>query len=209
MISLFGLCLAGLSLEAQTIRATYTVVDTMKERSDWETSRLDQDRIEEQSATLVYSQGRSRFEGQRVIYFKDFREQTLLHQLYIEYKSYLVEGPLEAMDWKLTSQSDTLGRYSIRKAFLYHHEDTVQAWYAEQIPIPDGPYGYHGLPGLIVRLQDRHRQIALREVAVKKEKQVPEVPDKGYRLSRADFEAKLDKLNQRRQRRGQKAIRIR
>lgn len=56
--------------------------------------------------------------------------------------------------WEIKDDvTDILG-YECRKAECSFRGRKYEAWYAEDLPMPRGPYYFQGLPGLIVRLSD-------------------------------------------------------
>lgn len=64
---------------------------------------------------------------------------------------YIEDGKL---NWNILPQVDTLGGYPVQKAKVTFAGRNYSAWFAKEIPIPDGPYKFHGLPGLILKISD-------------------------------------------------------
>jgi|SRR5690554_3150511 len=73
------------------------------------------------------------------------------------------------LDWEITDQEIFIGKYKVRKATATSFDSNpesgfyfgkVIAWFCADIPIPSGPARYHGLPGLILKLEyeDNGRQ---------------------------------------------------
>ena len=58
------------------------------------------------------------------------------------------------LDWKITSEKLKIGEWSTQKAETDFGGRHWIAWFTTDIPIQDGPYKFHGLPGLIVKLED-------------------------------------------------------
>ena len=58
------------------------------------------------------------------------------------------------MVWKMTNESQKIGIWKAQKATTTFGGRHWTAWFASEIPIQDGPYKFHGLPGLIVKLED-------------------------------------------------------
>lgn len=58
------------------------------------------------------------------------------------------------LDWKLTEETSKIAGYNASKATVNFGGREWTAWYAPEIAIPDGPYKFFGLPGLILRLED-------------------------------------------------------
>ncbi|WP_228453686.1 GLPGLI family protein [Chryseobacterium aquaeductus] len=59
--------------------------------------------------------------------------------------------------WKITSEKQKIGEWSTQKAETDFGGRHWYAWFTNDIPIQDGPYKFHGLPGLIVKLEDKTR----------------------------------------------------
>jgi GLPGLI family protein len=48
----------------------------------------------------------------------------------------------------------TINGYKSQKAKTSYGGRNYEAWFTTQIPIPDGPYKFCGLPGLIIKISD-------------------------------------------------------
>lgn len=57
--------------------------------------------------------------------------------------------------WKILPDKEKMGEFNTQKASANFAGRTWTAWFAPDIPIQDGPYKFHGLPGLIVKLEDK------------------------------------------------------
>lgn len=57
--------------------------------------------------------------------------------------------------WKILPDKEKIGELNTQKASVNFAGRTWTAWFATDIPIQDGPYKFHGLPGLIVKLEDK------------------------------------------------------
>lgn len=60
----------------------------------------------------------------------------------------------QPMKWQLTAEVDTIAGFPVQKATTRFRGRRYQAWYTPEIPIPDGPYKFSGLPGLILQIED-------------------------------------------------------
>lgn len=56
--------------------------------------------------------------------------------------------------WKILSDKEKIGEFSTQKAICDFGGRKWTAWFTTDLPIQDGPYKFHGLPGLIVKLED-------------------------------------------------------
>lgn len=59
-----------------------------------------------------------------------------------------------AQNWKILPDKVKIGEFSAQKATCEFAGRKWIAWFTTDLPIQDGPYKFHGLPGLIVKLED-------------------------------------------------------
>lgn len=59
------------------------------------------------------------------------------------------------MVWNILPEKQKIGEWNTQKAETDFAGRHWYAWFTTEIPIQDGPYKFHGLPGLIVKLEDR------------------------------------------------------
>ena len=58
------------------------------------------------------------------------------------------------INWKISSEKEKIGEWNAQKADADFAGRHWTAWFSTEIPIQDGPYKFHGLPGLIVKIED-------------------------------------------------------
>lgn len=58
------------------------------------------------------------------------------------------------MNWKIDSKKEKIGSYNAQMATTEFGGRKWNAWFTNDIPLQDGPYKFHGLPGLIVKIED-------------------------------------------------------
>tara|TARA_R110000796_G_scaffold30077_1_gene80606 strand:+ start:619 stop:1425 length:807 start_codon:yes stop_codon:yes gene_type:complete len=58
------------------------------------------------------------------------------------------------IDWEIYPDTLTINGYKSQKAKTSYGGRSYEAWFTTQIPIPDGPYKFCGLPGLIIKISD-------------------------------------------------------
>lgn len=56
------------------------------------------------------------------------------------------------MKWTIQPEHEQIGEWQTQAATLDFAGRRWTAWFTTDIPIPDGPYKFHGLPGLIVKI---------------------------------------------------------
>lgn len=86
---------------------------------------------------------------------KDFANGIITNQLIGAFPFQHLSQPL-LLSWQIdqTADSTISGVRCLRARVHYGGRDYV-AWFAPEIPIPDGPYVFNGLPGLITLVYDR------------------------------------------------------
>lgn len=57
--------------------------------------------------------------------------------------------------WEIRPVQDTILSYACTRADIHYAGRDYTAWYAPEIPIPDGPWKLQGLPGLILKAEDK------------------------------------------------------
>jgi hypothetical protein len=67
-------------------------------------------------------------------------------------RTFLIEGERPAIAWRLTGEQSQFAGYLVVRALASVDDQEVEAWFTPQIPVPGGPAGYGGLPGMILSL---------------------------------------------------------
>ncbi|KFC21581.1 GLPGLI family protein [Chryseobacterium sp. FH1] len=60
------------------------------------------------------------------------------------------------INWKISSEKEKIGEWNAQKAEADFAGRHWVAWFSTEIPIQDGPYKFNGLPGLIVKVEDKN-----------------------------------------------------
>ena len=69
--------------------------------------------------------------------------------------NYYFEEKKSDQGWKILDDTLQIGGFVCQKATLHYGNRYWTAWFTSEIPISDGPYRFSGLPGLIVKIEDR------------------------------------------------------
>jgi hypothetical protein len=67
-------------------------------------------------------------------------------------RTFLIEGRRPEVEWRLTGEQSEFAGHLVMKALATVDSTEVEAWFSPQIPVPAGPGGYGGLPGVILSL---------------------------------------------------------
>jgi GLPGLI family protein len=154
--------------------------------------------------------------GSGSLYFKNLKEKRFVSKTDIMGKTFLIKDSIPNYQWQLTSETKNIGNYTCYKAtftqevenrtMTVENGETKQikksetimttAWYTPQIPISNGPTFYHGLPGLILEINDGTTTIVCTEIVLNpSEKIAISEPDKGKIVSQTEYDKIQDEKN--------------
>ncbi|MDR4950801.1 GLPGLI family protein [Chryseobacterium sp. ES2] len=92
-------------------------------------------------------------------YISDFPENigTTTGKIYVTFKTsneYFKYEETNNINWQLTNDFKTIGKYKCQKAITKKYGRTWIAYFTKEIPFPFGPYKFSKLPGLILEVFD-------------------------------------------------------
>ena len=104
-----------------------------------------------------------------ILSIKDSRYYTYNDKIYSNINAFGQDFNLEfdKVKWEITNESKKIGAYNCYKAigtlkknkYLNKKDKKITAWFSPDIPFNFGPKYYNGLPGLIIRLEERKNLI--------------------------------------------------
>lgn len=80
---------------------------------------------------------------------------------------YSYNEPMISQDWQIHEDTDTICGYLCQKATTCFRGRHWTAWFCN-LPIDDGPWKFHGLPGLILQIEDKSRHHVFKAISVRK-----------------------------------------
>ena len=127
--------------------------------------------------------------GEFMTIFKNYPEGKLTHTEHICRDWFRYEEDMPEFDWQLTDSVTNILGYECHQATCNFRGREWTAWYAEEIPIDNGPWKLHGLPGLIMAASDAKGHYTFECIGIKSEAERPITIYKvGYnRVNRKDF----------------------
>ena len=92
--------------------------------------------------------------GDRLTIFQNMPagELTLTDSFSAEF--YRCAEPMPAFEWRISEDTCAVLGYTCRRAECDFRGRTYTAWFTEEIPVSCGPWKFHGLPGLIMAVED-------------------------------------------------------
>jgi len=73
--------------------------------------------------------------------------------------NYLIETPIDKIDWKITKDTLSIAGVACQKATARFKGRNWIAWFAPELPFQSGPWKLNGLPGLIVEAYDEKKEV--------------------------------------------------
>ena len=74
------------------------------------------------------------------------------------------------MNWQISNEQQSILGYLAQKATMFFAGREWTAWFTSEISIPDGPYKFYGLPGLILKISDKTNTHSFEMISVQKQK---------------------------------------
>jgi len=155
------------------------------------------------------------------ILYKNTKDQHYTNQNDVFGKIFLIKDELKSIDWKLESDTKNIGDYTCFKATTTRVQPkvvggisvngdkdldaekkkepemetvTITAWYTPQIPVSTGPGNYHGLPGLILEVNDGSETVICSKIVLNPKDEVDiSEPKKGKVVKQAEFDEIMEK----------------
>jgi len=115
--------------------------------------------------------------GTPVEYYQYPNEQKFFTKDNLMFNNYLIEAPIPAIKWKISSDTATFSGLHCQKATGYFKGRDYTAWFCPDLPVHTGPWKLNGLPGVIIDAHDAKNEVVFKFDGV--EKAVPAPPYNG------------------------------
>ncbi|MCK7590376.1 GLPGLI family protein [Subsaxibacter sp. CAU 1640] len=147
------------------------------------------------------------------VMYKNIKEKRYTNQTEIFGKLFLIKDSLSPENWELVNETKNIGVYTCFKAVKKEDvtsqtltsdggiekvtkEKITTAWYTPQIPINNGPDDFHGLPGLILEINDGELTLVCTKIILNPDEKIEIIePKKGKEVTQKEFEDTLEKKN--------------
>lgn len=131
------------------------------------------------------------------LFYNNIHNDDRFQELEVGGRSFIIQK--KPTEWKITGETKIVSGYMCRKAVATLKRTSsrtgktrireIVAWFAPEIPIPFGPEGYGGLPGLILEMSmDRDYYYATKINLDKKNIKIRK-PSKGELVSQEEYQA--------------------
>jgi len=129
--------------------------------------------------------------------FKNFKKDNLVERILSSSDTIILEEPrINVLQWTLIDSSKKIGKFVCQKATTKFRGREYEAWYTLEIPVSNGPWKLHGLPGLILEAQTKDKLFSYNFIGIeslKSDKLIIKPPVTGDKMSFFTFRKELDK----------------
>ncbi len=124
----------------------------------------------------------------RGIYYQNLKKRFVLNERESMHTLYLVKDTIKN-DWTIQYEKRMMGGFKCYKATKKCKcgKDIV-AWFTPEIPLPFGPAGYGGTPGLILEITFYKHTLRMKSIKLQKDYLEIKPPSKGKLISRSELE---------------------
>lgn len=105
------------------------------------------------------------------VIYKNFENNILLTGREIQKKAYLTQADFTESNWKIQKETAVIAGMECKRATRTMEATGIEleAWFTPEIPLHDGPAGYYGLPGLILKVESPNNTIYATRITYPKE----------------------------------------
>ncbi|WP_430411997.1 GLPGLI family protein [Kordia sp.] len=132
----------------------------------------------------------------KATYYCNLETNTRLVEKSFLGNEFLVNSIFNDTPWKITNETKKIDGYTCYKAYYLDSDNPllfkprkVTAWFTLQVPVPYGPKGYGGLPGLILELKEGPLTFFVSDITLKSLNLKIKRPIKGKKIAKEEFAA--------------------
>ncbi len=135
--------------------------------------------------------------GASDVVFKKLTENKLMYTASVGQTNYEYEEPLNEMQWNIEADTMTILSFLCQKATTTFRGRAYEAWFTTEIPVFNGPWKFHGLPGLILKVSDSQNEFRFECNEITQERSPITYSKENYvKSSRKDFLKVQKKFNE-------------
>lgn len=149
------------------------------------------------------NQYRMRFGKENRTLYKNLTDEKIVDSRDFMQKQFLIKGFTTSRKWKIGNKQKAILGYQCLEATAQDDSTTmVQAWFAPQIKMPNGPSDYQGLPGMILQIDINNGARTITAVSIDQDpidRNLIIIPSKGKEMTSEEFEKirkeKMEEMN--------------
>lgn len=157
--------------------------------------------VEEEDEEEEAGDGQVMIKMQRpqAVFYRNFTNGRKTDQREFMGKYYLIEDPIGQTPWKVSGETREILGFNCMKAVWEDttggRQRTVVAWFAPDLPVPSGPVTFGQLPGMVLSIDINNGELQLTALSIDLKplkKGELQAPEKGEKMSQADFQKMMD-----------------
>lgn len=127
------------------------------------------------------------------IHYRIFKESSIKYIDQVGNRNYQYEEKRDEFHWNILADTATINGWHCQKATTHYGGRIWEAWFDPSIAINDGPYTFHGLPGLIIKINDKRAQFSFILTAIEmKNIEIHTDGDAPARTTKKEFQQALN-----------------
>jgi GLPGLI family protein len=108
------------------------------------------------------------YTGSATTYYLFPNEQKFFIKDMLLFNNYLMEDAVPAINWKISSETATIGGLHCQKAVARFKGRDYTVWFCPDLPVHTGPWKLNGLPGVIVDARDAKNEVVFKFDGIEK-----------------------------------------
>lgn len=102
------------------------------------------------------------------VIFKDYNDNQISTVDRVASDVFLYSEVIKPYTWEIKKDKKTMNEFEVQKAITSFAGRNYVAWFTEEISIPQGPYKFEGLPGLIIQISDTNHHYNYKLISFQK-----------------------------------------
>ena len=184
------------SLDQSSVDTEYMYLDVDDKVSVFrsQTTHLKDSILSSKNPRALFGIQKSKF---RYKIYKDRKNDELIFLYDFTTFKYKTENKLPQLVWKIENSKKNIMGYETTLARTHFKGRDYEAWFAPNLPIPEGPYKFNGLPGMILEVYDSKNHYHFTAKGIEKIKVSVNVADQDYtRISDASLDLFRKKIKE-------------
>lgn len=129
--------------------------------------------------------------------YKNYPEKGMFTQTdNLAMQLYMCTEKMRTPEWTIEQERSNILGYDCQKAVTTFYGRKWQVWFTTEIPVREGPWKLHGLPGLILAAEDEDKDYCFQCIEIRKANSVIRMPRKHYvKCTKEEFDCAVKEFN--------------
>lgn len=129
--------------------------------------------------------------------YKNYPEKGMFtHIDNLAMQHYMCTEKMHTPDWTIEQKKNIILGFDCQKAVTTFYGRKWHVWFTTEIPVKEGPWKLHGLPGLILAAEDTEKDYCFKCIEIKKTNSTIQIPRKHYiKCTKEEFDRAVKEFN--------------